>query len=483
MRKLFCLYLLFLWVSNIPYTLWGQSIKVSQESKNEKGCTTYEMKARVIFISPNADLLIDENNGTPMESKTTRLDGQYEYRFICDVTDTNKFKFNIALTGSTSTASVTMFIEEGNELLYTVNVEEVPANISEVKVDPNMLIYPVENKAKATVITTYPKLIVQSGTNESIEGPTYNEETKQFSYTAIFDLTEPASRSTPRTLKLSANGKDFVTQELGVLSPKQAVDIAVIVIQESCYQHNISLAQNYFLNGAYKEAYDIYYNLLNTDECTDKPANTEELEEDLKTMKRLTNAYRLSSNLYNKAEKFDKAGEMDSAMYYHGEAYKYRNYILKRNPSDPYCLEYNSKYEQFKLLFPRIVSGKVVDISRMDLNGNNIPLKDVYIVLSEHERDTKKINGIHVPWYGEKVKGSSLELLGKTDEDGKFEVFVKKNRKKSVFVLNFTMDDNPDVNNKKEFRSKKFIYMPKDVDVEKNLFIKMSPKGLNTYNK
>ena len=301
---------------------YGQSIRVLQTQNNEKGYQTESPAARVVFVSASPDLLIDENNGTPCEAREQQADGSYLYRFICDVTDTNKFKFNIGSSGITSKVSVTAFIEEGNDILYKVEVEDAPAKISKVEVDQNRLVYPVDNKAKTTIITTYPKLFVESATGETVERPAYNEDTKQFSYSVIFDLSEQSARSVSRSLKLSVDNKEFVTQELGALSPKQAVDIAVIVIQQSCYQHNVSLAQNYFLNGAYKDAYDTYDKLLNTDECTDKPSDMAELQKDLKEMRRLANAYRLSNERYAVAEDFEKAGVLDSALHYHTEAYK-----------------------------------------------------------------------------------------------------------------------------------------------------------------
>ena len=457
---------------------YGQSIRVLQTQNNEKGYQTESPAARVVFVSASPDLLIDENNGTPCEAREQQADGSYLYRFICDVTDTNKFKFNIGSSGITSKVSVTAFIEEGNDILYKVEVEDAPAKISKVEVDQNRLVYPVDNKAKTTIITTYPKLFVESATGETVEGPAYNEDTKQFSYSVIFDLSEQSARSVSRSLKLSVDNKEFVTQELGALSPKQAVDIAVIVIQQSCYQHNVSLAQNYFLNGAYKDAYDTYDKLLNTDECTDKPSDMAELQKDLKEMRRLANAYRLSNERYAVAEDFEKAGVLDSALHYHTEAYKFRNYILGKNPSDPYCLEYNRKYDHFRDGFPRIFSGKVVNNARMDLNGKNLPVGNVYIIASVHKRVTRKINGVAVPWYGDETSVLEREVLGQTDEDGMFKVLVKKNTRDEVYVLNFTVD-------KDAFsqKSHEFIYMPKDVDVEKNLLIKITPKGLNKYNK
>lgn len=459
-------------------SVFGQSIQVKLDQKDETGFPDQPNQARVVFISTSGELMIDENNGTPME-KGQLADGKHQYRFVCDVTDTNKFKFNIALQRSSSTANVTVFVEEGNDLLYTIDVQEGGAKISEIKPDPNMMVYPVDNKAKVTVITTYPRLIVQSATGESVEGPIYQEENKQFAYSVVFDLEKPDSRKEIRTLRLSADNKEFVTQKLGALSPKQAMNVAVVVIQESCYQHNIDLAQNYFLNGSYREAYDIYHQLLTTDECEDKPADLKELQEDEKEMKRLANAYHIANDRYERAEEFARAGDMDSAMHYHAEAYKYRNYILKRNPSDSYALEYNKKYELSRRLYPRIVSGVVLDKSRMDLNGQHLPLANVYIYATLHERDTKTVGGQEIPWYGKQLQGENANavLLGQTGPDGSFKVFVNRNTNNVVHVLHFSPDE------QMVRGTQKIEYFPKEVDMEKNIKILLAPKGLNTYNK
>lgn len=191
----------------------------------------------------------------------------------------------------------------------------------------------------------------------------------------------------------------------------------------------------------------------------------------------LAAAFLKAKSSYEKASGFESEGQQDSCMFYHQEAYKYRNFILKRNPSDPYCLEYNRLYEKFKDNAPRVVSGRVVDNARMDANNRNLPIEGVYIVQSVHRRDTKEINKVSVPWYGNEIDESRRELLGKTDADGNFTVHVKRNTRNEIYVLNFTANENF------TDKSYKFIYMPKDADVEKNLNIKISPKGLNKYNK
>lgn len=473
-HKLFfisCILLLFM------RPVWGQNINIVAPTDMDKTCDSGEHTARVDFISTNADLLIDENGGTPGEPVQKRGDGKYIYTFLCDVMDTNKFKFNVSVQGVTGTQSVAVFIKEGEFREYGVEVEEISASIGEINVSEQPIVVPKENTAMAIVTSIYPKLYIESVTGEKTEGPNYDEVKRQFTYTVSFDLSSEESRSKVRSLRISANNKDFLTQDLGALSPKQGVDIAVLVIQESCYQQQINMAKNCFLNGAYKDAWQIYKQIVETDQCPDKPSDLAGDKENMTKMHRLAAALIKAHNYYVKAERFQANGEIDSCMYYQAESYKYRNYILKSNASDPYCLEYNRKFDLFKETIPRMVSGKVVDNSRMDRYNRNLPIKDVYIVLSVHERDYKNVNGVKVPAYGKEIDKNLREYLGKTDEKGLFKVPVKRNTKDEIYVLNFSADENFTK------ASHEYKYMPKDVDVEADVVVKISPKSLNTYNK
>lgn len=469
--------LLLLCILSFSTKLYGQEINIIPPKEMGKTFEGGEYEARIDFISNSPELFIEENNGTPGKPCEQRADGKYIYTFICDVADTNKFGFIISLKGSASSQNLTVVLQEKEHREYQVETEDIPASISEVKIDNMQVVVPKENTAMATITSQYPKLVIRSVTGETAEGPVYNEEKKQFIYTVTFDLSDPAARDIKRVLKLSVNNNDFVEQDLGQLSPKQGVDISVIVIQESCYRSKISQANNCFLNGAYLEAWNIYKKIVETDECPDKPQNLSDDKTKLKEMHLLAAAFLKAKSSYEKASGFESEGQQDSCMFYHQEAYKYRNFILKRNPSDPYCLEYNRLYEKFKDNAQRVVSGRVVDNARMDANNRNLPIEGVYIVQSVHRRDTKEINKVSVPWYGNEIDESRRELLGKTDADGNFTVHVKRNTRNEIYVLNFTADENF------TDKSYKFIYMPKDADVEKNLNIKISPKGLNKYNK
>lgn len=469
--------LILLCILSLSQDIFGQDINIIPPKEMGKTYEGGEYEARIDFIYAGSDLFIEENNGTPGQPPVQRADGKYVYTFICDVADTNKFGFTIGLKGSTSTQNLTVVIQENEFREYQIETDDIPASIGEVKIDNMQVVVPKENTAMATVTSLFPKLIVQSVTGEKTEGPIYNEDKKQFIYTVTFDLSAPAAREMKRALKLSVNNKDFIEQDLGQLSPKQGVDISVIVIQESCYRSNINQANNCFLNGAYIEAWNIYKKILETDECNDKPQNLSDDKAKMKEMQLLAAAFLKAKDGYEKAIAFESEGKQDSCMYYHQEAYKFRNFILKKNPSDPYCLEYNRLFEKYKDNAPRVVSGQVVDNSRMDANNKNLPIEGVYIVQSVHKRGTKVINKVSVPWYGDEISEARREQLGQTDANGNFTVHVKRNTANEVYVLNFTADKNF------TDKSYNFIYMPKDADVEKNLFIKISPKGLNKYNK
>lgn len=467
---------LFLFLLSATIHVHSQEINIIPPTDMNKTFEGGEYEARIDFISNTPDLCIEENNGTPGTSPVQRADGQYVYTFICDVADTNKFGFLVSLKGGVSSQNLTVVVNEKDFREYLIETEEIPASIGEIKIDNTQVVVPKENTAMATITSLYPKLIIQSVTGEKAEGPTYIEGKKLFSYTVTFDMSTPASKETKRSLKLSVDNKNFTEQELGVLSPKQGVDLSVIVIQESCYRSNISQARNCFLNGAYKEAWDIYKKILETDECTDKPQNTSDDHEKMKDIQLLAAAFIRSKQYYEKAVAFEAEDKQDSCMYYHNEANKYRNFILKSNPSDPYCLEHNRIFERYKDHAPRIVSGQLVNNARMDKEGRNLPVEGVFVILSIHEKETKKVNGVSIPWYGKEVSTDRRKNLGQSDADGRFKVSVPRNSPGEVYVLNFTTDEN--FGNK----SYKFIYMPKDVDIERNLYIKISPTGVNKYN-
>jgi len=427
-------------------------------------------RAQVDIISESPNLIIEENGGETVQPPQQRSDGKYVYTCVCDVNDTNKFGFNIAVQGGATKRTLLVYIEENQLLEYEVDVEEIPVSFGGINVVNDRIVVPIENTAKVFITSNYNNLQVQSDTGEKTEGPVLNE-TNTFEYTIIYDLSTSESREMERSLTFTA-GKASQQFNLGALQPKSGREIAVIVLSEACYIHNKNYIQECFLNGLYREAYETYRKLLEEDLCPDKPADTASDEKEMALMKRLAAAHIMSNQHFIKAEKFEEQNRLDSAMYYHGEAHKYRNLILKSNSADPYCLEYNKRYDFFKAGVPRIVSGRTVDNARMNAQGENIPINGAYVILTEHKRDSKKVNGIQVPAAGRET--DVPQLIGQSDANGNFSVSVPRNTKDTVYQLNFTADE--ESMGKKSYGYK---YLPKDADVETNVIVKLTPKSLN----
>jgi len=423
--------------------------------------------ACVEFISKNPNLVIDENNGEAVQSPQKRPDGLYVYTCICDVTDTNKFGFNISAKGKVDKQILKVYIEDKQYFQYQI---DVAGDIS-VKLLNDMLVIPVENTARAIITSNNDKLKIESLTKEKVEGPELTAN-NTFQYTVSFDVTTPESRDVDRSLTFSTGTSEDVKYDLGQLSPKKGLEISVIVLVTSCYDQIVNYAKNSFLNGNYKEAYETYRKALADNSCPDKPQDLTEDKAKMELYRKLTIAIQNADVLYKKAEQFGNT-QQDSALYYQGEAKKFRNYIRKENPSDPYCLEYERYYNDFIQKMGRQISGRVVHNTMMDLQGHNLPIKDVYIILTEHKRETKNINDVQVPQAGKET--GNPKVLGQTDANGNFTVYVPYNTKDTIYQLNFTADKEA-MMNKTSYR---FEYLPKDVDKETNLIVKLTPKNLN----
>lgn len=467
---LFVKAILFILLFCLASVAYGQQLEVTRLDEVKK-FDGGEMKAKVIFYSAYPDLMIDENNGERMIGPEKNQEGVYVYSFICDVTDTNKFVFNISAPGIVSKYKHDIYIEEGE-----LRENNVKINSISVKKSDALRYTTEENLAIVTVTSNYQNLRIESSTGETAEGPELNS-TNTFDYIIRYDLSSPESRKISRKLIFSAEKGESVEQDLGPLSAKQAIDLSVLVLSNSCYAGVIAHAKQCFLNGAYRDAYETYKKILQENECPDKPRDTTEDEEEMKRMLRLSNAYILASRSYDKAEKFHADNMLDSAMHYQQEAYRHRNYILKQNSSDPYCLEYNRKYHRFVETVPRIVSGQTVNSVRMNTQGKNLPLAGVRIIQTAHKREERKVNGIPVPSAGRMIKTIDPVDRGMSDGNGEFSVFVDRNTPDIIYVLNFTAE-------KEVFTEKSysFKYIPKDVDKEMNAVIKITPKNVNNYN-
>jgi hypothetical protein len=421
--------------------------------------------ARIDFVSLSPNLLIEENAGTPVLAPQKREDGKYVYTCICDVNDTNKFIFNITEKGSVDKVEWQVKrITKNQYFEYEIEVVGI-----EVKILNNFQVVPVANTARAFITSNSNHLEIESLTGEKAEGPVLNAN-NSFDYTVSFDLTTPESRNIPRSLKFKVDAS-MASIDLGTLSPKQGVDIAVIVLASSCYPQIINHARQSFLSGNYKEAYDTYQQALQDTSCPDKPQDTSEDSRKMEEQRKLAISIQNGDALFKKAEGFVAQNQIDSAMYYHAEARKFRNFILKANPGDDHVLAQENQYQAFKQRAGRQVSGRVLNNALMDMQGNNLPIEGAYVVLTTHKRDSKKVNGVDVPKAGDE-KGKS-QLLGQSDAQGNFTVFVPRNTKDTLYQLNFTVDETA------IGKSYGFQYLPKDADLETNVIVKLTPKKLN----
>lgn len=163
--------LLLLCILSFSTKLYGQEINIIPPKEMGKTFEGGEYEARIDFISNSPELFIEENNGTPGKPCEQRADGKYIYTFICDVADTNKFGFIISLKGSASSQNLTVVLQEKEHREYQVETEDIPASISEIKIDNMQVVVPKENTAMATITSQYPKLVIRSVTAETAEGP------------------------------------------------------------------------------------------------------------------------------------------------------------------------------------------------------------------------------------------------------------------------------------------------------------------------
>jgi hypothetical protein len=422
-------------------------------------------QGRVDFISESRELKFSENNNEIIRPPQLREDGKYVYTCICDLNDKNKLGINISLLGNVSTQLVSVYIEEGQWLEYNVLIKET-IRLQPLETTP---FTSIPDSAIVKITSAYNGLIVESTTGETA-APVVNDN-QTFDYQLKFYVGTPQSREIERVLLISTSKENKpLSYPLGQLTPKQVVEIVAIVLD--CYETQSNIVRQHFMNGNYDAAYSAQKKLVETDDCKDKPTDITEDRKKLAMLKKLANAFRVAGRSYDKAEAFYENNRLDSAMHYHGDAYTYRNLILRDNPSDPYCLEYNRKYDNFVKSLGRILSGKIVNAVRLDMQENALPVESAYIILSEHKKVIK--DGRPVP--GDE-KEEARKIIGESAADGTFMVAIPRNTQTTVYQLNI-VTDRADWNNVK---SKPYTYFPKDVDAEKNLIIKITPKSVNKY--
>ena len=445
--------------------LHSQNIQI-KPMESVKQANIGKDKAQVDFISSSADLSFTENSGMTIQQPLRRGDGRYVYTCICDVIDGNRFGFNIGVTGGSSRQELRVYIEDGELKEYMIEIEEVPVSIRDVKVNIEHKPPKIDHVAEIYINSNYHKLSVASNTGEEAKGPTVNAN-NTFEYIITFDLSTPESREKERELIFTA-GRSTYKYSLGILQPKQGQELAVMVITEDYYTNQKNHIRQSFLNGNYLEAYRTYQTLLEKENDENMPDMNADKEE-VKKIEQLAKARVMATNLFQKAEAF-QGNQMDSAMFYHAEAHKYRYFILKENPSDASCLEENRVYRVFRESAPRVVSGRIVHNTQLDQYSKNKPIGGAYIIVTAHQRDTKKINGIEISVAGKRIEDIP-PLQTQSQEDGAFSINVPRNTKDTIYQLNITVDK--DVIKK---GSDSYTYLPKDSDVESNVVIKIDPK-------
>jgi hypothetical protein len=389
-------------------------------------------QARIDFVSSVANLKITESNGETVEAPRQREDSMYVYTCICNVRNTNRFKFSIAVPRAEARVIQDISIEEHQ--LITCNVDvEIHAKLGEIKVVHDRKISEAgENISRITLTTDYNKLTVLSNTGEEVKGPQLDANGVVI-YTIDFDLTTKESRAVKRGLQISADGVNFKAYDLGTLFPPFGKEIAVIVVRSSCYLFNVEQAEKYFSEGNYKEAGRIYKKLTQTDECDDKPSDLSKERNRLRTMATIFKSREKAVEYWKKAEQCELLGKIDSFYHYHGEAYKERNLILKYNETDNYCLTYNKLYID-KMQEYRIVSGRLFYSNKLDMQGNPLPLGGWDILMTTHERIEERqggINGRVVIKPGKLIRGEDGETfkrVGQSAADGRFTVTIPPNK-------------------------------------------------------
>jgi hypothetical protein len=428
---------------------------------------------RIDFISRSPDLRFEENTGETVLPPQKMYENLYVYTCICDLNDKDMLGFNISMPGMMKPFYKVVNIKKGQLLEYNVFIRK---NVEVKVVDEHTIIQGV-NISMIKVTSTTKLLKIKSPTATEVTKPELNDN-HTYDYKIYFDLSVPENREREHTLEIFYDKDDKPYKHtLGRLMPNIGTNLMVIVIGRNCYDDQIELAQQHFLNGTYREARDVYKKLVETNDCNTKPDDLSNEQEKVKQLDSLYRFFLLARHHYNRALDFHKNGVIDSSMHSQAEAFMWRNLILQYNPADPYCLEHNREYHEFVKNIGRIVSGKILDNTRIDLQGNNLPIPNTYIMLCTHEKKFKKVSRVEVPVPG-KEKAELRKELGRTSVDGSFKVIVPRNTAEHIYRLIF-------VTGEEDYGiiANEFEYIPTDNDVISGLVIKINPRGRDSINK
>ncbi len=410
--------------------------------------------ACVDFISSSI-LSIRENSGTTIRFLGKDMQNKNLYRAVTYVPDGDKRIFFISSEGGLA-EKVETYLEPGNHLAYNVFVTKIES----IKIEEDkLLVLPIENTAGIFITCKSDKLLVKSETGKLVSAPVLKNGWYEF--TLHFDLSSPESKQTEHTISLSMDGEVYTPFTIGKLNPKEGKSV-VVIIMTSCYEQNIDHANESFRKGIYREAYFAYQRAF---ECNDTPEDISADEKRMKNMQILTAASEQALKKYEQAEQYASREEWEEAMQLYQDAYKLRLGILKMNPTDENCLQYQKRYEDRKKELPRVITGKIIDNVRLDVKGNNIPLANVNIVCKVYkDRDIKDKET--------KYKREDKEArrhLGVTNENGDFRIIVPRDEKGNYHLVVFTKDKNLMGN------ADGFEYIPTDGDVQEGLVIRVTP--------
>lgn len=464
-----CAFVVLLWLSSF-FTSLAQDIRITRQP--DRSYPDAYM-AKLEFVSNSDKLEFNENTGVTMSAPEQR-NGKYVYSAVIDVADGGGLNFQIWQRGSVDKKELEVMLDEKTWVSFDIEVTELPLIIRDIKVTAPHVAHAQAQTALISVLCNDGTLDVEvyagqaKASNVKSDAPMKKED-GSYEYLQTVDLTG-IPPETEYSLRLTVGGnpevKSFV---VGQLAQKDGVEIAVSVVQESsCFRHNESMAENAFINGLYREAYFAYKDAL---ECDDKE-DEGMIKKKMRNSAILTNAKSRVMKHVEKADAFRRNGEMDSCMHYYQDAYKYAAAILKMNPNDSYCIRFNRDYAKIRSELPRVVSGIVVDQGKLGLDGKNLPLANVYVVLYRHEVEMDRIKGVMTPKPGKVLE---TKVLAKTDETGRFEAFVPRNNSYAIYVLYFVFD-------KEETgltRVPEIKYVPNDKDVQKGLVVRFISKRIN----
>jgi hypothetical protein len=354
MKKKLALGNILLWFALQPlFIVNAQNITVGL-----KATGTYEdgeNHARIDFVSVYPDLQITEVQGETVR-KPEKTDSGYVYTCICDVSDTNNFRFRIFLLGSEDVHSERITIRAGEWKTFAVEVADIPVIISEVNVLNRSQVVRKENTAAVTVSCKFSRLTVQSKTGEPVEGPTLNSSNGLFEYTIYYDLSSESSRKISRALRFSVDNVEFQDHEIGILSPKQGVEISVVVVQMAKYLSYKTSAEQFYASGRYGEASEAYTQAQNS---PDKPADMNFTDQIIRATRCLMELNRANSLFM--AEKWADAKDA------------YTN-LLEQNPGDHFVAQKirdcDLKLEPPKAFPPTVATGTVTDVKTDSFRGS-----------------------------------------------------------------------------------------------------------------